>query len=111
MMWSEDAEKSCSASNCEAPDPRLLRAIQEYLAALTAGLRPDHQPFLSRHAKVAGQLTACLEGLDLVYNAAPALRQVVCRTPPFQAEMLVPLACEPDGSAERQVPEPRTPIP
>jgi serine/threonine protein kinase len=51
-------------------DPRLLEAVQEYLAELETGRRPNRQDFLRRYADVAGPLAQCLDGLDLVHHAA-----------------------------------------
>ncbi len=52
-------------------DPRLVRAMEEYRAALEAGLRPDRHEFLNRHAEIAPALAECLEGLELVYAVGP----------------------------------------
>ena len=37
-------------------DPRLLRAVEEYLAALESGRRPNRQEILSRHPDIADDL-------------------------------------------------------
>jgi serine/threonine protein kinase len=55
-------------------DPRLLEAVQEYLEALEGGRRPSRRDFLARHAEVADELAACLDGLALVHSAVSALR-------------------------------------
>jgi WD40 repeat protein/serine/threonine protein kinase len=55
-------------------DPRVIRAVEEYLAALEAGGRPDRAQFLARHAEVAAALAECLDGLEFVRAAAPQLR-------------------------------------
>jgi WD40 repeat protein len=58
-----------------ADDPRLNRAVEEYLAALQAGVPPDRQAFLAAHAEIAAALAECLDGLDFIQAAAPQLRQ------------------------------------
>jgi serine/threonine protein kinase len=51
-------------------DPRLLQAVQEFLAELEAGKRPNRQLFLKRYPDLAEPLAECLAGLDLVHKAA-----------------------------------------
>jgi serine/threonine protein kinase len=50
-------------------DPRLLRAVQEYLDQLEAGHRPSRQDLLRRHPDIAEPLSRCLDGLELVHKA------------------------------------------
>jgi tetratricopeptide (TPR) repeat protein len=52
-------------------DPRLVAALEEYMAALEEGAPPDRQAFLARHAAVAPALEACLDGVNLVRAEAP----------------------------------------
>jgi WD40 repeat protein/serine/threonine protein kinase len=55
-------------------DPRVLRAMESYTSALQRGDRPDRAAFLADlPAEVAGALAGCLDGLELVHAAAPAL--------------------------------------
>ena len=54
-------------------DPAVIRALQEYRAARAAGQVPDRQELLARHPEVADELAACLDALDLVQAAGPAL--------------------------------------
>ncbi|HEY2157933.1 MAG TPA: protein kinase, partial [Isosphaeraceae bacterium] len=51
-------------------DPRIVAAIEEYLAAARAGTRPDRSEFLARHAEIAVELADCLDGLDFIREAA-----------------------------------------
>ena len=37
-----------------ADDPRVVRALEEYIAAMEAGSPPPRDEFLARHADVAG---------------------------------------------------------
>jgi tetratricopeptide (TPR) repeat protein len=53
-----------------AEDARIVRALEEYLAAARAGQPPDRADFLARHADVAEALVPCLDGLHLVETAS-----------------------------------------
>jgi len=53
-------------------DPRVLRAVEEYLAALEAGRAPGRDEFLGRHAAIAARLGDYLDGLELIHRAGPA---------------------------------------
>jgi serine/threonine protein kinase len=55
-------------------DPRVLQLVQEYLALLEAGQRPDRDAFLTRHPEIAAEVAECLDGLEFVHAAAPQLR-------------------------------------
>jgi tetratricopeptide (TPR) repeat protein len=54
-------------------DPRVRLAVEEYLAALDAGRKPDRREFLAGHADITEALEKCLDGLDFVHSAAPRL--------------------------------------
>src|SRR5262249_44955424 len=56
-------------------DSRVIRAVEEYLAALEAGSRPEPQAWLGRHPEIAETLAKCLDGLDFVCTAAPLFDQ------------------------------------
>src|SRR5437660_10981224 len=58
-------------SPLDEDNPRLLRAAQEYLAALEAGQRPDRGAFVARFPDLAGELDTYLDALDLFHAAAP----------------------------------------
>jgi hypothetical protein len=53
-------------------DPRVLRAVEEYLAALEAGQAPGRDEFLGRHAAIAARLGEYLDGLDLIHRVGSA---------------------------------------
>jgi serine/threonine protein kinase len=55
-------------------EPRLLRAAQEYLAALEAGGRPDRAAFAARFPELREELGPYLEALDLFHATAPVVR-------------------------------------
>jgi tetratricopeptide (TPR) repeat protein len=57
-------------SDSDDGDPRVVAALREYRAALDAGRRPNRSEFLARFPEVAGELAACLEGLEFVHAAA-----------------------------------------
>src|SRR5262249_47585506 len=52
------------------------RAVQEYLALLEAGHKPDRHVFVSRYPEIGTALAECLAGLEFVHAAAPDLSQV-----------------------------------
>jgi serine/threonine protein kinase/Flp pilus assembly protein TadD len=55
-------------------DPRVVRALEDYAAALQRGERPDRAAFLAGlPEEVAAPLAGCLEGLELVHAVAPEL--------------------------------------
>lgn len=51
-------------------DPRVIEALEEYLAAREAGLPSDPEAFLARHASVADALRPALEGVDLLVGSS-----------------------------------------
>jgi serine/threonine protein kinase len=51
-------------------DPRVVVALEQYLAAIETGERPNRQAFLARHAEVAEALAECLDGMEALYEAA-----------------------------------------
>src|SRR5579864_510415 len=51
-------------------DSRLMEAVQDYLAQLESGRRPNRSEYVRKYADVAQSLVACLEGLELVYGSA-----------------------------------------
>jgi serine/threonine protein kinase len=68
------ARRGASATGAPSvEDEAVIRAVQGYLAALQAGQRPDRQALLDRFPEVAPALADCLEGLDLLEQAAPSL--------------------------------------
>jgi hypothetical protein len=54
-------------------DPRLLRAVQEYLEELEAGRRPDRRELAARLPDLAAAMAPYLDALDMVHAAAPLL--------------------------------------
>lgn len=51
-------------------DPRLVKAVESYLAELEAGRTPSRSQFLARYPDLQVPLAACLDGLELVHKAA-----------------------------------------
>lgn len=66
------------AATPELDDPRVIEALEEYLAAVEDGATPDRKEFLRRYADVADALAECLDGLHALHevsssrNAVPA---------------------------------------
>ena len=54
----------------------VIRATQEYLAALERGTTPDRADFLARFPAIAETLAVCLDNLELLQAAAPGLSRV-----------------------------------
>jgi tetratricopeptide (TPR) repeat protein len=52
-------------------DPRVFEALEEYLAALEAGQKPDRRLFLARHADIARPLAECLDGMEMLQPPEP----------------------------------------
>src|SRR5262245_25180401 len=69
------ARPDLQSSPSTAPDdPRVVRALEDYAAALQRGERPDRAAFLAGlPAEVATTLAGCLDGLELVHAVAPEL--------------------------------------
>ena len=51
-------------------DAPLLRALDDYLAALQNGTAPPRREYLARHPELAEELDACLASLDFIRQAA-----------------------------------------
>jgi eukaryotic-like serine/threonine-protein kinase len=49
-------------------DPRVVEALEQYLAALETGKQPNRQAFLARHAEIAEVLAECLDGMDALHT-------------------------------------------
>jgi serine/threonine protein kinase len=58
------------SSSAGLEDPRVIAALDEYLAALESGLKPDRQDFLARHSEIAEPLAECLEGMEALHSAS-----------------------------------------
>jgi serine/threonine protein kinase len=83
-----DASRQTDPSAAAIDDPRVAAAMEDYLNALEAGQCPPRQPFLAQHPEIAGELASCLEGLDLVHEAARVLRQDERPESPLTSEQL-----------------------
>jgi hypothetical protein len=56
-------------------DPRVVRAVEDFMAALEAGQRPARPEFLAGYPEIADALSECLAGLEFVREMAPELSQ------------------------------------
>jgi hypothetical protein len=65
------APEAAGAPPPSQDDPRVIGALEEYLAALEAGQRPDRQDFLTRHEDIAEALARALDALEFIRTAAP----------------------------------------
>jgi serine/threonine protein kinase len=59
-------------------DPRVVEAVEEYLAALETGQRPERQAFLARHADIAAAVAECIDGLQFLHAVTPRLQAPAC---------------------------------
>jgi hypothetical protein len=78
MSQAEVPPHSPNAPDGSSPstdDPRLNRAMEEYLAAVQAGRPPDREALLAEHADIAAALAECLDGLEFIHGAAPHLQE------------------------------------
>jgi serine/threonine protein kinase/Flp pilus assembly protein TadD len=55
-------------------DPRVIEAVEAYLAELESGHMPDRHVFLAKHPEIAGVLTECLDALQFVHAVTPRLQ-------------------------------------
>ncbi len=62
-------------SDSQLDDPRVVHAVQTYLAALEAGEPLDRQTYIAQHPEIATELAECLAGLDFVHAAAGNWRE------------------------------------
>jgi hypothetical protein len=53
-------------------DPKVVSALEAYLAELEAGRQPSRDELLDGNPEIAGTLAGCLEILELVHSAAGA---------------------------------------
>src|SRR5919204_706509 len=60
------SESTVTVAGSEA---RLVRVLEEYLAALEAGTPPDKDTWLARHPELAEDLEACLASLEFIRRA------------------------------------------
>jgi WD40 repeat protein/serine/threonine protein kinase len=75
------APPPASESDPALDDPRVAQALREYQAALKAGRRLERPHFLASHPDIAEALAECLDGLELLQAAAPALRESASNAP------------------------------
>jgi WD40 repeat protein/serine/threonine protein kinase len=72
----EAAAKPVAPKSSRPQDnPRVVSALEEYLAALETGRAPDRDEFLSHHDEIADALAECLDGLDFIRAAASRVRE------------------------------------
>ena len=78
MNFADDkaVDAQSAAESPQAPeDPRLTKAMEEFLAELEAGRNPSHEDFLARYPDIASDLAVCLEGIEFVHRIGPRIGQ------------------------------------
>jgi serine/threonine protein kinase len=58
-------------------DARLIRAVQDYTVALESGQKPDRAAWLARYSDLGEEFAQCLEGLEILHQAAPRKRSAL----------------------------------
>jgi eukaryotic-like serine/threonine-protein kinase len=86
------SRNGAGCSSNAGDDPQLSGPLEEYLAALEAGDRPDRQAFLARYSELATKLAPLLDGLDFVHHVAPQLRA------PSSGQSAAPIPDESNGT-------------
>ena len=92
MNLTEDIQRGTRAPPTGAPpipspdDPRVVRALEEYSAALKAGQKPDRREFQARYPEIATTLAECLDGLEFVRATAPLLQPIAGGQPAAATE-------------------------
>jgi serine/threonine protein kinase len=77
MSAAQDRRPDVGPQGCAdaAEDPRVFQAVQEYLAALEGGARPNRSAFLARNPDIASAVAECLDALEFVQSAVPRLER------------------------------------
>ena len=63
---SEPVSDSGNDTQDHLDDPRVAEIVQEYMSQLDQGKNPDRQEYMSRVPGLAGAISACLDGLEMV---------------------------------------------
>ena len=71
-QWGREEQAAQKAAAVD--DPRIVEALEKYLAAIEAGEKPNRQAYLARHAEIAGALAECLDGLEALQAASSSGR-------------------------------------
>jgi serine/threonine protein kinase len=77
MSAAPERRADTAASSDPADDPRVFQAVQEYLAAMEGGARPNRLAFLARHPEIAGAVAECLDALEFVQSGVARLERPV----------------------------------
>src|SRR5262245_33588340 len=67
-------------------DPRLLRAVHDYLVELEAGRRPDRHALCERYPELAEALNSYLDAVEMVQIASPAIKEPEAVSPSTDLE-------------------------
>jgi serine/threonine protein kinase len=59
-----------AAAPSQWEDPRVVAALEEYLAGVEAGTKPNRAAFLARHGEIAEALAQCLDGLEALAESS-----------------------------------------
>jgi hypothetical protein len=60
-------------SSISTDEAKVVELVEQFHAALAAGRKPDRTKLLEAYPEIASELQACLDGLELVDRAVPAM--------------------------------------
>ena len=92
-----------TADPAASEEDRLVQAMDEYRAALDAGEPLDQAALLARYPDIAGELAACLDGLEFIHNVAPQLAEPAPKQSTASASEIRPTAALGDYRIIREV--------
>src|SRR5215471_11866234 len=77
---SEKASPALIPADTPSPtdDPRMTQALEDHLAALEAGDRPDREQLRSRYPEIADELSGYLDGLEILHQTVAQMRASSC---------------------------------
>lgn len=94
--------QDCAAKDVDCPDtaakeipaqledPAIIQAVQEYLADLETGRRPDRKKFLDRYPSIATALKECLDALEFMRTVAPQIQPTADPSQSCSATLIMP---------------------
>ena len=78
---SDSDVNDADSPKADADEGRLLDVVEEYVRELEAGHRPNRQEWLARHPELQPALADCLDGVNLMHEAAEAMKPANAQSP------------------------------
>jgi eukaryotic-like serine/threonine-protein kinase len=63
------------ATESRFDDPRVIAAVQQFMAALESGQVPDRQAFLAQFPEIVAEVEECLDALEALHQVMPDLER------------------------------------